>query len=138
MKYQVVKEFRFEAAHRIVKNYAGKCSHNHGHSWKVLLYIENVSLDEKGMVLDFNEMKVLGKWIDENLDHSTLLWEGDDFARYLASQGHKVFLTKENPTSEHLAMILLEKAKELFKEKKVKVAGIEVSETCTSAAKIFV
>jgi len=139
VKYQVLKKFRFEAAHRMVKAYEGKCNNNHGHSWEVIIILEGGKLDKRDMLIDFNELKALGRWIDDNLDHSTILWEKDHLADYLKKDKNRIFLTKKNPTSEHLAEVILKKAIELFKNKKtIRVAGIEVGETCTAAAKIFI
>jgi 6-pyruvoyltetrahydropterin/6-carboxytetrahydropterin synthase len=138
VKYQISKKFCFEAAHRMVKNYNGKCNNNHGHSWTVTLFIEGNKLDDKDMLIDFNETKKLGKWIDDNFDHASILWEKDPFVKYLQKEGHRVFVTKKSPTSEHIAEIILQKAREMFENKSIKVSGIEVSETCTAAARIFV
>lgn len=137
MKYQITKDFTFEAAHRLLKNYSGKCSNNHGHSYYVKLHLEGEHLDEKDMLLDFTETKKLKTWIDENLDHVTLLWEEDPMIESLKSFGNKVLVTKKNPTAEHIAELILSKAQELFEGAGVKVACIEINETCTSAAKVF-
>ena len=136
MRYQISKEFNFEAAHRLYKNYSGKCSNNHGHSWKVVVTLEADRLDEKSMVLDFEEMKKLKKWIDENLDHASLIYEEDPFKSYLLENDHKVFVTDENPTSENIGRIIYEKAKEFFDSNPVSVRSVEVMETCTSKALI--
>lgn len=137
MKYQITKQFSFEAAHRLLRNYTGKCTNNHGHSFNVKLFLEGNELDNKDMLLDFVETKALKQWIDEKLDHATLLWEHDDLATYLESQGHNVFRTVKNPTSEHIAEIILEKAQQIFQNTRIKVYCIEVNETCTTGARIF-
>jgi len=137
VKYRVSKNFRFEAAHRLLNNYEGKCTNNHGHSWTVKLFIDSATLDNKDMVIDFNEMKLLGKWIDDNLDHATLLWKNDPLANILIELKQRVFLTEKNPTSEHIAEVILQKSCDLFKDKPVAIAGIEISETCTASASIF-
>ena len=54
MRYSVCKTLTFEAAHRLLKDYSGKCSNNHGHSWVVDIEVEAEQLDEKGMVVDFD------------------------------------------------------------------------------------
>ena len=137
MKYQITKDFTFEAAHRLYNNYSGKCSNNHGHSYYVKLHLEGEKLDEKDMLLDFNETKKLKTWIDETLDHVTILWEGDPMIESLKSFENKVLATKKNPTAEHIAELILIKAQELFERSNVKVSCIEINETCTSAAKVF-
>jgi 6-pyruvoyltetrahydropterin/6-carboxytetrahydropterin synthase len=136
MKYSVTKDFTFEAAHRLLKNYTGKCTNNHGHSWIIRLHIEAIELDEKEMVIDFQEMRNLKIWIDENLDHATILWENDPMCNYIRESGQKIFTTIGNPTSEIIGEIIFEKATDLFKSSRIKVTCIEVNETCTSGAQI--
>lgn len=137
MKYIITKEFRFEAAHRLLKNYSGKCTNNHGHSWMVKLHLEGSNLDEKDMLIDFQELKSLKTWVDDKLDHATLLWENDPMREYIESSGQRIFLTKKNPTSEHIAEVILTEAIRLFENSRIKVACVEVNETCTTGAKIF-
>ena len=137
MKYSVTKEFTFEAAHRLVKNYTGKCTNNHGHSWIVKLQVVCSNLDEKDMVIDFQDMKALKIWIDENLDHATILWENDSMCDYIRQSGQRIYTTKENPTSEIIGKIILEQAIQMFESSRVLVTSVEVCETCTSAAKVF-
>ena len=95
MKYIITKEFRFEAAHRLLKNYSGKCTNNHGHSWMVKLHLEGSNLDEKDMLIDFQELKALKTWVDDKLDHATLLWENDPMREYIQNSGQRMFITKK-------------------------------------------
>jgi 6-pyruvoyltetrahydropterin/6-carboxytetrahydropterin synthase len=137
MKYIITKEFRFEAAHRLLKNYSGKCTNNHGHSWMVKLHLEGSNLDEKDMLIDFQELKALKTWVDDKLDHATLLWENDPMREYIQISGQRMFLTKKNPTSEHIAEVILNESVRLFENSRIKVACVEVNETCTTGAKIY-
>jgi 6-pyruvoyltetrahydropterin/6-carboxytetrahydropterin synthase len=137
MKYIITKEFRFEAAHRLLRNYTGKCTNNHGHSWLVRLHIEGSSLDDKDMLIDFQEVKRLKQWIDDNLDHASLLWEEDPMLEYIRQSGQRYYITKKNPTSEHIAEIILEQAVKMFSNDRLKVACVEVNETCTTGAKVM-
>jgi 6-pyruvoyltetrahydropterin/6-carboxytetrahydropterin synthase len=136
MVYIVSKEFTFEAAHRLIENYSGKCTNNHGHSWVIKLSVESAILDNKGMVIDFQEMKNLKNWIDEELDHATILWENDPMCNYILDSGQRLFRTKGNPTSERIGEIIFNKASEMFNNGQIKVVCVEVAETCTSAAMI--
>jgi 6-pyruvoyltetrahydropterin/6-carboxytetrahydropterin synthase len=136
MKYIITKEFRFEAAHRLIKNYTGKCTNNHGHSWMVRLHLEGTNLDERDMLIDFQELKSLKAWVDDKLDHATLLWEGDPMCEYIRNSGQRMFITRKNPTSEHIAEVILNEAIKLFDNSRIKVSCIEVNETCTTGAKI--
>jgi 6-pyruvoyltetrahydropterin/6-carboxytetrahydropterin synthase len=137
MKYIISKEFSFEAAHRLLRNYTGKCTNNHGHSFKVKIYLEGNSLDEKDMLIDFQETKALKSWVNDHLDHVTILWEGDPLIQSLQATNNKVMVTKKNPTSEHIAEIVLKKAQELFENTRIRVHCIEINETCTTGAKIY-
>jgi 6-pyruvoyltetrahydropterin/6-carboxytetrahydropterin synthase len=136
MKYIITKEFRFEAAHRLIKNYTGKCTNNHGHSWMVRLHLEGTDLDERDMLIDFQELKSLKAWVDDKLDHATLLWESDPMCEYIRNSGQRMFITRKNPTSEHIAEVILDEAIKLFDNSRIKVSCIEVNETCTTGAKI--
>ena len=137
MKYIITKEFRFEAAHRLLRNYTGKCTNNHGHSWLVRLHIEGSSLDDKDMLIDFQEVKRLKQWIDDNLDHASLLWEEDPMLQYIRESGQRFYITRKNPTSEHIAEIVLEQAIKMFTSDRLKVSCVEVNETCTTGAKVI-
>ena len=132
MKYILNKTFTFEASHRLIKNYNGKCRNNHGHTYKVVLRLEGKTLDEKDMLIDFYETKILKNWIDEVLDHSTLLWEKDPMIKYMQESHQKLLITKKNPTAEHIAELIMQKAIETFQDKRIKVNSIEINETCTS------
>ena len=114
IRYILSKEFHFDASHRIINNYSGKCSDFHGHSWAVVIYIEGYSLDERNMLMDFNDLKVLKNWIKENLDHASILWKEDPMVKHFKEHSQKVFITDLNPTSEHLASIILDKAISFF------------------------
>ena len=137
MKYVVTKEFRFEAAHRLLRNYTGKCTNNHGHSWLIRLHLEGDNLDDKDMLIDFQELKALKIWIDENLDHATLLWKHDPMRQYINESGQRLYLTKKNPTSEHIAEVIITEAIRLFENSRIRVKCLEVNETCTTGAKLF-
>lgn len=137
IKYLLSKEFKFNAAHRIIDNYSGKCSNFHGHSWIVIIYLEGYELDDRNMLMDFNEIKVLKKWIDENLDHSSIFWEKDPMLSYFIENSQKVFQTKSNPTSEQLAGIILDKAIAFFNNSRIRVESVEVKESCTSSARVY-
>ena len=137
MKYSVTKDFTFEAAHRLMKNYVGKCNNNHGHSWLIKLHVEATGLDNKGMVIDFQEMKQLKTWIDDNLDHATILWNQDPMCDYIKESGQRIYTTVENPTSEIIGEIILTEAIKMFNTSRIKVKCVEVCETCTSAALVY-
>ena len=137
MKFAVTKEFTFEAAHRLLDNYTGKCTNNHGHSWLIKIQLEAEELDNKGMVIDFMELKALKTWIDDSLDHASILWEKDPMCEYIKHSGQRLYVTIGNPTSEKIGEIIFNKAKQLFENGRVFVKFVEVCETCTSSAIVY-
>ncbi len=137
IKYELSKEFQFEAAHRLIKNYSGKCINYHGHMWRVIITLHGHELDEKDMLIDFNELKPLKKWIDKYLDHTTIIWENDPMLTFFKKNNQRYFITKKSPTSEHIGEIILDKAIELFDNQRIKVKYIEVKESNTSSVKVY-
>ena len=134
----VTKELRFEAAHRLINGYPGKCRNNHGHSWVVFVtasLVEGANLNPFGFVKDFGDFKPLKEWIDNTLDHATIVSEDDiSFIDWLAKNRQNYFKVKGNPTSENLSQIIFEKAKELLNDDRCVVSEVRIKETCTSEA----
>lgn len=130
--FTVSKTHRFEAAHRLVRGYVGNCAHLHGHSWEVRFIAEGENLSDQGMLRDFADFKPIRKWIDENLDHATLIcaddWQLQDF---LVKNNQRHFVMVHNPTSENLCKLLYAKCHELGL---TDVVEIQIHETCTSKA----
>ena len=62
--HTVRKEFSFDAAHRLVRGYDGKCAHLHGHTWRARFEISAPGLSAMGFVRDFSDFKVMKTWID--------------------------------------------------------------------------
>lgn len=52
-----------------------KCKWRHGHRGKVVAYLEadHLSGADNNMVIDFNDMKIMTKFIDNTLDHKYLI-----------------------------------------------------------------
>ncbi len=108
--FAVTKEIHFCYGHRLL-GYAGKCRHLHGHNGKVVVTLEAPELDPLGMVLDFGEMKrVLGRWIDDTLDHRMLLHRDDPVVPELERQGEPLVLLDVNPTAENIARVIFDHA----------------------------
>ena len=85
-------------------NYVGPCADLHGHNASVDIKLASESLDERGMVMDFSDIKsVVKKWIDENLDHTMLLGVGDPIIPILEHAGEKFYVMEKNPTAENIA-----------------------------------
>ena len=109
--YSVTKIIHFCYGHRLM-NYSGKCRHLHGHNGKVEVELQSDALDERGMVYDFGDIKrTLQQWIDDNLDHATLLRKDDPFCDILRTHEQQLFVMDENPTAESIAKLIFEYAR---------------------------
>lgn len=96
MRVRLVKEFRFEAAHRLPKVPEGhKCARLHGHSFKLELTIGGPVDEETGWFVDYEIVDRAWQPLYQLLDH-----------RYLNE-----IPGLENPTSENLARYLWERLK---------------------------
>ena len=106
--FSVTRELTFCYGHRLL-DYEGKCRHLHGHNGKAVITLSADSLDQLGMVMDFTRLKrVVGGWIDENLDHKMLLHRDDPILPFLRQRGEPVFVLDLNPTAENIARLIFD------------------------------
>lgn len=135
--------FRWEAAHRLINNYPKNCKHLHGHSYvaKVVVALRpHAKLNEFGFVKDYADFAPLKQWIDETLDHTTMVAEQDrQLQQTLEGIGSKAAVLPIPQTSaEHLCELLYKKAVEFLEDDRVYVVSVKINETCTSEAAIHV
>lgn len=108
--FRVTKEIHFCYGHRLL-DYSGKCRHLHGHNGRAVIALEAPKLDALGMVTDFTVIKqVLGKWIDDALDHRMLLHKNDPIIPELRKQGEPFVELDVNPTAENIAKLIYDRA----------------------------
>ena len=106
--FRVTREIDFCYGHRLL-NYEGKCRYLHGHNGRAVITIEGESLDKRGMVLDFADIKrSVSTWIDDNLDHRMILNRNDPAIPALKDLGEPLYLLDENPTAENIAKLIFE------------------------------
>jgi 6-pyruvoyltetrahydropterin/6-carboxytetrahydropterin synthase len=104
--YQVTREIDFCYGHRLL-NYGGKCKYLHGHNGRAVITIEAADLDERGMVLDFSDIKrVVSDWIEKHLDHRMILRRDDPAVPFLEKLGEPMHLIEVNPTAENIARLI--------------------------------
>jgi 6-pyruvoyltetrahydropterin/6-carboxytetrahydropterin synthase len=104
--FRVTREIDFCYGHRLL-NYDGKCRHLHGHNGRAVITIEAATLDQRGMVLDFSDIKrVVSGWIDANLDHRMILHREDPAVSVLQKLGEPLYLIDANPTAENIARLI--------------------------------
>jgi 6-pyruvoyltetrahydropterin/6-carboxytetrahydropterin synthase len=79
----------------------------HGHNGRAVIDLEGEALDERGMLVDFSDIKnSVRTWIDDELDHRMILNENDPVVPFLQEQGEPLFLLPENPTAETIARLI--------------------------------
>ena len=128
--FRVTREIDFCYGHRLM-NYAGKCRYLHGHNGRALIAIESETLDERGMVMDFSEIKdVVSQWIDQQLDHRMILRHDDPLVKALQEMGEPVYVLDSNPTAERIARLVFD----ISHEKGLPVSKVTVWETPSSWA----
>ncbi len=128
--YNVSKEIHFCYGHRLL-NYDGKCAHPHGHNGKIVIDLESKTLDKRGMVFDFGDMKeIVQKWVDQELDHKMILKKEDPFVKVLKKMKEPYFLMEKNPTAENLARLIYQFAR----SKKLPIKSVTFWETVSSSA----
>ena len=113
MRVRLGKTFTFEAAHLLPTFPDGhQCRRLHGHSFKVEVVVAGEVDRERGILVDYGEIKAAYQPIRDQLDHSYL----NDIDGL------------ENPTSENLARWIWQRLAPSLPQ----LAAVIVHETCTS------
>jgi 6-pyruvoyltetrahydropterin/6-carboxytetrahydropterin synthase len=111
MRVELVKEYRFEAAHRLPNVPAGhKCQRLHGHSFKFEIHVVGPVDAHSGWLIDFGVLDEVVAPLVAQLDH------------YYLNEIEGL----ENPTSEVTAKWLFDRIKPRIPE----LAAITLYETC--------
>jgi 6-pyruvoyltetrahydropterin/6-carboxytetrahydropterin synthase len=104
---QVVKQFKFELAHRLVSSYSKKCQSIHGHSYIAEVILEDEHLNEDGMLIDFGKVKNKLSHLFEAWDHSFMFNTKDVLADHYKAMLRVVPMrmieVEYNPTAENMA-----------------------------------
>jgi 6-pyruvoyltetrahydropterin/6-carboxytetrahydropterin synthase len=128
--YAVSKHIHFCYGHRLL-DYDGKCAHPHGHNGVIEIELEAKSLDKRGMVYDFGDIKgIIQEWVDKALDHKMILRKDDPLVPVLRKMKEPYFVMNENPTAESLAKLVFDYAT----SKKLPISQVKFWETQSSFA----
>lgn len=113
--YKISKQFHFSASHALEGlPETHPCSRLHGHNYVVTVHLRARTLNEKGFVCDYNNLKPIKTYIDTHLDH-----------RHLND-----IMAPMNSSAENLARMLFD----IFKPDFPELYAIEVSETPKTTA----
>jgi 6-pyruvoyltetrahydropterin/6-carboxytetrahydropterin synthase len=111
MQVELIKEYRFEAAHRLPEVPAGhKCARLHGHSFKFEVHVTGPVDPRTGWFIDYGDLDEVVMPLVQRLDHYYLN-EVEGLA---------------NPTSEVLAKWLWDR----IKPKIAQLSAVTLYETC--------
>ena len=120
MPYELTVDIPFCYGHRLL-NYSGKCHRLHGHNGLIQISVKGEALDHRGMVVDFDEIeRKIKLWIDENLDHKTLLSCDDPLLPLIRKEAEiqkdedPCFVLDRDPTAEVIAETVYKAAKAIF------------------------
>lgn len=106
-KLMIVKQFGFEAAHRL-PNYQGPCNRVHGHSYKLEVGVSGPVDIDSGMIMDFKVLKSIVKTkIIDKMDHFYL--------NNIDVDGPKRPFPSHNPTAENMVRWIVEVLDQAFK-----------------------
>ncbi len=132
------------AAHRLGKNYHGKCQNLHGHNYVIYLSFQCTTLDQYDFVIDFGDIKQhCNTWVKNNWDHALIISSSDtaliEFAQQDA-QKHYIIPNGDNTTVEilckHLYLQLTEVVLGQLKlAPDVALTEVEIWETSTACAR---
>lgn len=103
---RVSKTVEVDSAHRHLRH-GGRCGKLHGHRWRFVVSVEG-PVDERGMVVDFGELKD----VVMRYDHVTLVNEEDPLADVLEEMDQPVRRLPCDPTAENLARLVHEELAE--------------------------
>ncbi|GAA3863233.1 hypothetical protein GCM10022243_32200 [Saccharothrix violaceirubra] len=91
MTHKIVVAVSFESGHRL-PHLTGKCVSLHGHSWSAEVTVGASELSPAATVVEFGDLKAgLRRWIDDHLDHATMLGTDDPLITPLTIAGSRVF-----------------------------------------------
>lgn len=140
------RKIEWDSAHRVMRH-ESKCATLHGHRYTAEITCCAVDLDDVGRVVDFGSVKqIVGSWVDEHWDHTTLANPEDKdliaFCRRDAEAGKRppYLMPQGEPTAENIARELLRVATELLIESRsgLWVSRVRVWETPNCSAEAVV
>ncbi len=120
--FQVSVREHFDAAH-FLKEYHGKCENLHGHRFEVVAALNVPRLNKIGLAYDFTELKEHLRKILGRFDHVCL----NDIEPFKSS----------TPSSENIALAVLDEMKPHIPAATAQIAYIEVWESPTSCARLI-
>ena len=99
----------FDSAH-FLSGYQGKCANLHGHHWIIEVKIQGECLQssgqQKGMLIDFGDLKKAVRALADSFDHALIYEENtlkETTVAALQDEHFKLIAVPFRPTAEHFA-----------------------------------
>ena len=132
--YLLKTEATFDSAH-FLRGYNGKCANLHGHTWRVEVTVGSDTLtasgEQRGMVIDFADVKKAVRNLADRFDH-TLIYESgslrDATLAALEAEGFSLTAFPLRPTAEHFAAYFYQELAQRLPVRRVAV--YETPENC--------
>ncbi len=142
MAITVTKQLGWDSAHRVLRH-ESKCKTLHGHRYLAEITCTAPELDSVGRVIDFGVIKEkVGKWIDDHLDHTTIVNVEDthlrEFCQHMVHDfaNRPAYILQGEPTAENIAKEIMRMSEHLLDGTGVTVSEVVVWETPTSKATV--
>lgn len=107
--YYLKTSAAFDSAH-FLAGYDGKCKNIHGHRWVIEVRIKGQELqqsgNEKGMLVDFGNLKKNVRKLADNFDHALIYENGSlrpSTIEALNSENFRIIRVDFRPTAENFA-----------------------------------
>jgi len=139
--YTIRKKFHFEYAHQLYDSFTVDCKNQiHGHSGVVEVFLSSEELDDKGVVVDFTQIKSLIKDYINSWDHALIMSDKfpKEYLKMLKKYNKKLMIVNYNPTAENMAKIMFEDINGIFIRNNIGdiLSKIRVHETETGYAEV--
>ncbi len=140
--FSITKQLKnFSAAHRLVKDYQGKCQHLHGHNYAIEVTLSSQQLNQYDFVIDFDLIKThFDQWIQTHWDHVTLVSDIDkSLIQFLETEQQNFFLIPggKNTTVECLAKFLYHQFQcilQSLNDTRIQLTSVRLFESETASA----
>jgi len=134
---KVSKRFRWEAAHRLPWHTSG-CQNLHGHSYQMWIELKGTE-DNKGLLIDFKDIKMVLSPLIEAWDHAVLIAKDDkQLQEAMQMIKSKYYVLPYDTTSENMCLyvadFLLEHAFEVLHAHQITSINVRLQETETCYA----
>jgi 6-pyruvoyltetrahydropterin/6-carboxytetrahydropterin synthase len=134
---KIAKRFRWEGAHRLPWH-EGLCKNLHGHSYTMYVEIEGEQ-DERGLLMDFKDLKSCFSELVEAWDHATVVDVNDaDLLSIVRERDWKHYVLPYDSTAENMCVYVAEYAisnhRDILVAHRVHTIRVRISETETCYA----